>query len=219
MLTDFVKFPVNFIRWLTKQLRQLAGRCCYYYFNLFSLRGESVGWGTGWLVHIQWDLFGANDTRQEFVVYIGRTGQRYTLDMSVVEDVLICICSCCIDIILCWIHTDEFRRACVIGVASHDIAWVLFGPPRGAGVGSWNHHRGRTCNTTQRTGRGRPTLWFGTDAVFRAVDPGKAVFRRLLVVVQDWIWRQAKMVACSTFTWIVWTPNNSWNMLEIIIGF
>ena len=41
------KFPVNSIRWLTKKLRHLAGHCCYY-FNLFSLRGELLGWGRGW---------------------------------------------------------------------------------------------------------------------------------------------------------------------------
>ena len=26
----------------------MAGRCCYYHFNLFSLRGQPLGWGRGW---------------------------------------------------------------------------------------------------------------------------------------------------------------------------
>ena len=49
MPTDFVKFPVNSIWWLTKKLQHLAGRCCCYFF--FSLRGEPVGWGKVHLVY------------------------------------------------------------------------------------------------------------------------------------------------------------------------
>ena len=155
-------------------------------------------------------LLGANRTGHDPLLHIGRAGQGSTLGVGVQDHVLVVGGLSAVRVMSAGrVHADELGGAGVVVVVGHDVPRVLQGPALRAGVGAGDHDGGGTRDAADGTGRGRVALSLRARVVFRAVNVGVCVERRLVVAVENGVRRQAEMIGGSAQSGVDSTSDDS----------